>query len=400
MNILFLTLSRISDISQKGIYTDLAREFVRNGHSLYIVTPTERKHNLPTSVIENLGAKILRVKTLNIQKTNIIEKALGTLLLPYQFMTAIRKYCCNIKFDLVLYSTPPITLNKVVLNIKKCDDAKSYLMLKDIFPQNAVDLEMFSKRSFVYRKFRQQERILYDISDYIGCMSPANIEYVSKHNLNVTKKLELCPNCIDINYIKQNFNREETLSELGIPTNKILFIYGGNIGKPQGIDFLLEVVSANESNRESHIIIVGSGTEYHKVAKWFAYNKPKNSSLIKYLQQEKYDQLVRSCDVGMIFLDHRFTIPNYPSRLLSYLENKMPIIAATDTNTDVGKIAQENGYGYWAESGDINGFMKYFNELANNADSRKRMGRNGYKYLSENYTANKVYQTIVSHFNI
>ena len=186
MNILFLTLHPISDISERGIYTDLTREFIRHGHQIYIVVPAERRFHLPTRIKESDGAKILSVKTLNIQKTNLIEKGLGTLLLEYQYQRAIRKYWENIKFDLILYSTPPITFNRVISSVKRRCEAKTYLLLKDIFPQNAVDLGMFSKDSFVYKLFRKKEERLYQLSDHIGCMSPANVEYVLRHNPSIT----------------------------------------------------------------------------------------------------------------------------------------------------------------------------------------------------------------------
>ena len=51
--------------------------------------------------------------------------------------------------------------------------------------------------------------------------------------------------------------------------------------------------------------------------------------------------LANSCDVGLIFLDKRFTIPNFPSRLLSYMQASMPVLAATDVNTDIGKVIEE-----------------------------------------------------------
>ena len=54
------------------------------------------------------------------------------------------------------------------------------------------------------------------------------------------------------------------------------------------------------------------------------------------LPKADYETIVASCDVGMIFLDHRFTIPNFPSRMLSYMKAKIPILAVTDPNTDVG----------------------------------------------------------------
>ena len=173
MNILFLTLSRIVDINARGIYTDLIREFVRHGHSFYVVKPNERSLGRPTELTESCGVRILGVRTLNIQKTNVVEKGIGTLLLERQYYRAIKKYFKDIKFDLILYSTPPITFNKVIASLKSLYGARTYLLLKDIFPQNAVDLGMFPAGSLFHRFFRAKERRLYALSDMIGCMSPA-----------------------------------------------------------------------------------------------------------------------------------------------------------------------------------------------------------------------------------
>ena len=161
MNILFLTVSRITDINLSGIYTDLMRHFRDKGHHVYIVSPFERRLNQKTKLIENDGIKLLNVRTLNIEKANLIEKGIGTLLLENQYHQAIQKYLQKIKFDLVLYSTPPITTVSVVKYIKQRDGAKAYLMLKDIFPQNAVDLGMIKKNGMIHRYFRNEEKKLW-----------------------------------------------------------------------------------------------------------------------------------------------------------------------------------------------------------------------------------------------
>ena len=173
MNILFLTLSDFSSIEEKCIYTDLMRQFVKNGHTVYIVSPAEKRKCQSTKLINSESHKILKIAIGNIQKTNIIEKGLSTLTIEAKFIKGIKKYFAKVKFDLILHSTPPITLQKAVVYVKKRDNAKSYLLLKDIFPQNAVDLQMFSKNSLIYRYFRTKEKRLYAQSDYIGCMSPA-----------------------------------------------------------------------------------------------------------------------------------------------------------------------------------------------------------------------------------
>ena len=302
---------------------------------------------------------------------------------------AIQKYWKNIRFNLILYSTPPITFNRIIASLKKRYNAKSYLLLKDIFPQNAVDLGMFSKNSLLYKFFRRKEERLYQLSDYIGCMSPANVEYLLKHNQFIkAETVELCPNSIELQKNSEwlESDRKALLRNLNIPIDKLLFIYGGNLGRPQGVDFLMKVIAANENRDDTFFVIVGNGTEYGKMKRWFESNTLRNACLLSSLPKENYDKLVRSCDIGLIFLDKHFTIPNYPSRLLSYLENGMPVLLATDVNTDIGRIAEVNGYGLWTESGNLDMFMELVAWMSENREQRKVMGEKGYSYLLSNYT--------------
>lgn len=402
MNLLFLTLSRITDVRSHGIYTDLMRKFRDEGHSVYIVTPHERKFEKNTELVESDGVKILGVKTLNIQKTNVVEKGIGTLLIESQYKSAIKKHLKGVKFDLVLYSTPPITFTKVIKFLKKGNpDIISYLLLKDIFPQNAVDIGMFGKNSLFYRMFRKKEVELYKNSDYIGCMSPANVKFVLEHNDFVDpNRVEVAPNSIEIvpdtrTSEEKSQERNAIREKFDLPLDKPIFIYGGNLGKPQGIPFLIDCLDALKSRNDIYFVIVGDGTEFAKILNWQANNKPRNVSLFKRLPKDDYEMLARNCDVGLIFLDHRFTIPNYPSRLLSYLAAKMPIIAATDPNTDIGSIAQENGYGYWCESNDVKAFVACVDKML--AGNRKAMGEAGYKFLLANYQVENTYDAIVTH---
>lgn len=389
----------MNDIRSRGIYTDLMRKFRDEGHNVYIVAPVERRYKQPTSLKKEDGIFILQVKTLNIQKTNVIEKGIGILLLEEQFKQAINKFLKNVSFDLILYSTPPITLNKVITFLKRNKTPTiSYLLLKDIFPQNAVDLGMFSKTSLFYKIFRKKEIQLYRNSDFIGCMSPANVDFVLKHNPFLNKnKVEIAPNSLELSDDGTEVNRHEIREKYHLPIDKPIFIYGGNLGKPQGIDFLIQCLEQNKERKDCHFLIVGNGTEYSKLAGWYANAHAKSVSLLKGLPKDDYDKLVQSCDVGLIFLDYRFLIPNYPSRLLSYLEYKMPIIAATDLHTDIGRIAEKNGYGYWCESVNPDNFTNCVNQFVGHSDKIKSMGEKGYQFLLNNYLIKHTYQAIIKH---
>ena len=159
MNVLFLTLLDFDSLDERNIYTDLLREFAKHGHDLYVISPVEKRKNQETKVLKTDKATILKLKIGNTQKTNLIEKGISTLSIEPQFIAGIKKYFSAIKFDLVIYSTPPITFCNAIEFVKKRDGAKTYLLLKDIFPQNAVDIGLMSKKGVkgcVYRFFRNK----------------------------------------------------------------------------------------------------------------------------------------------------------------------------------------------------------------------------------------------------
>ncbi|AQQ54206.1 glycosyltransferase family 4 protein [Planococcus lenghuensis] len=399
MNILFLSIGRLNSIEDKGIYTDLLRCFRNEGHQVYVVTPLEKRLNKATSYVNENGVKFVKVKIGNITKVRSLEKGISTLRIENQFLKAIKDHLSNIKFDLVIYSTPPITFGKVISYIKKRDNAKSYLLLKDIFPQNAVDLNMFSNKSIIYKYFRIKEKKLYKQSDYIGCMSQANVNFVLNQNPNLNAQIvEISPNSINpVKIDTDDRDKKRIRDKYNIPVDKTVFIYGGNLGKPQGIDFLIECLEVNKENSNVYFVIAGSGTEFNKIQTYFKASKPLNAKLFSELPKEDYEILVNSCDVGLIFLDHRFTIPNFPSRLLSYMQAAMPVLAATDPNTDIGQIVEQGQFGCWCESNDVQAFNQKIKELSDEA-VRKKMGNNARKYLEENYTSKHTYEVIMSHF--
>ena len=404
MNILFLTMSsNMQNIEAKGIYTDLMRKFRDKGHEVYIVYPRERKLGLPTEVMYQQGIHLLGVKTLNVTKTNVLEKGIGQILLESQFKMALKQHFSEVWFDVILYSTPPITFTKVIKYTKKRNPkAVSYLLLKDIFPQNAVDLGMLSKRGlkgFLYHYFRKKEKELYRVSDYIGCMIPANVQYLLKHNPDVdTVIVEIAPNSYEVASCFESLDvasMESIREKFGLPTDKPVFIYGGNMGKPQGIPFLIECMKAVKDRNDCHFVIVGNGTEYPKLETFIREYQPKAVSLFNHLPKDEYDHLANACDVGLIFLDYRFTIPNYPSRLLAYLMKHKPIIAVTDPNCDTGQLAEENGYGFYCPSNSVESFVKVIDKML--TSDIQQMGENSYRFFLENYTVDHTYKAVIKH---
>lgn len=389
-NIIFVTLSRINSLEDHSIYSDLLKCFLNEGYNITIVSSFERRTGIKTRVRKLNNITFLDVRTLNIQKSNIIEKGLGTILIKYNYIFAIKKYLSDKSYDLILYTTPPITFYTVIKYLKNKYNSLTYLLLKDIFPQNAVDLGILNSKGILYKYFRNQEVKLYKISDYIGCMSNANVKYILEKNKFLNKnKVEVNPNSILISSSLESKNSKVN--------QKLKLIYGGNLGKPQGITYLINAIKACNDIDNVEFIIAGNGTEDYIVKNWIFRENPKNVIYHEMLPQNEYQKLLKESNIGLICLDLNFTIPNYPSRILSYMENSMPVICLTDINTDIGKDAEENGYGFWCESDDINKFRKIIFRFKNNPEIIIQMGHNANKYLKENFEVSKSFRIIHKH---
>lgn len=397
MKILFLSLLNIEEINNPGIYTDLIREFRNYGHDLTVVGPYEKRERKETIFFHKEGIDFLQIKIGNITKTNKFKKGISILQLEYLYLKAIKKYITKNDFDLIIYTTPPITFEKVIKYLKSKNlNAETYLLLKDIFPQNAVDLAYFSKRNPIYHYFRFKEKRLYKQSDRIGCMTPNNLKYILKHNNYLdSNKVEVCPNTITLQ--KRNFfseSKKEIRMKYDLPLDKTIYIYGGNLGKPQGIDFLCEVLLRTNQHKDMYFLIIGSGTEYKKIQNFILDNEIKNAELIHQMSRMDYEEVVYSSDVGMIFLDHNFTIPNFPSRILSYMQASLPILAATDCSSDLSEMVEENRIGRWCKSDDVETFYTNAEKFLDKFYSEK-IGLNSRKFLEENYTSKNALNIIL-----
>lgn len=397
MNILFISLEDFRSFDERNIYTDIIRNFKNEGHTVCCISPVERRKGEDTQMIIEDNCKILKLKIGNTQKVNLIEKGISTLLLEPQMIRGIKKYFSDIKFDLVLYPTPPVTFAKAVRYVKKRDGAKSYLMLKDIFPQNSLDLGMLKTsglKGFIYRHFKKKEKSLYMLSDKIGCMSQANCDYLLKHNGYISPdKVEICPNCIDPQDLRLTDEEKTNMRvKYGLPTDKKIFVYGGNLGRPQDVPFIIECLKACKDTEGVYFVIAGSGTDRYLLEEYVNAENPEHVKLFGFIPKDEYDKMVACCDVGLIFLDHRFTIPNFPSRLLSYMQAGLPVLACTDPNTDVGQVIVGGGFGWWCESNDAEGIKSIVCDI-----SRKELteeSERSWQYLLEKYNSRVGYSAI------
>lgn len=397
MNIIFLSLDDYKSVNERGTYTDVLREFIRQGHYVCAVSPTSNA-NSQRIIHETELCDILKPLIVNSQKVSFIQKGLSIATISARIKYEIKR--CGIlnhkEFNLILYATPPVTIAPVVEFLKKTNKkASAFLLLKDMWPQVAIDVGMLQERGIkgvLSKVLRTYESRMYKVSDLIGCMSPANQEYVSKHHPEISsEKILVCPNSME------PFDPPNSKTNLRVKYNinpkDIVFLYGGNIGKMQGIPFLCECLTATERYKNGKFVICGKGTEYAFLQDYITENRLQNTVLINGLPREEFEELTRECDYGMVYLDWRATTPNFPSRILPYMNNSKPIIACTDNVTDIGDIIMENGFGWKVPSNDVEAFKMVLNQAINNP-LYDAMCEQSHKYLLTHYTAKETVRII------
>ncbi len=385
MKILYITLSD-PRLSESGIYPDLMHALKEAGHDIVICLADSPKNIKKTVMTEEYGIRILRVLVGENFNTGLIKKGINTLKMEPLLKSAIAKHLSGESFDLCIYATPPVTFAGVVKYCKKRFGVKTFLMLKDIFPQNAVDIGLFKKDSVIHRYFCLKEKKLYEYSDRIGCMSEGNLRYLKGHYPFISgDKLLVFPNTVKVTEDKtEDTKGTESTGE------KVRFVFGGNLGKPQAIDFLLEAIADERLAKRTDIefLIIGKGSEADRVKS--KADKLENLTFMEHMPVSEYNRIMKDCDAGIILLDHRFTIPNYPSRVLGYMQMKKPVLACTDENTDLRDLVEKEGcFGLWCSSDDKDGFVENVLKLSDDKALRKEMGNKGYTYLKDHFDVSR-----------
>jgi glycosyltransferase involved in cell wall biosynthesis len=393
MRVLFLGLV-VSDMnSSTNLYSELIQEFHKNGHDIFVVAPVREKTR--PGLQKEGGVPILRIKTMELFGVGKIYKAIANLLLPVQFYRALRAHKIDLDFDLILIPTPPITLYPLARKIKRKFGSKVYLILRDIFPQNAVDLKMMREGGAAHRFFRAQEKALYKICDGIGCMSPGNAGYILRHNPEIPASIvHQLPNWRRVKPYPVHNEDALVRQKYGFD-DKFIVMFGGNIGKPQKVENIVALARACEDQKDIFFAVFGEGTEKQHLIHLITDSGLSNIHVFDGVSGQEYLRILQVADVGLISLSEDFTIPNTPSKVLAYFNAKKPILAAIDKNTDIGAILESVGAGVWAEANKTNELKKLLLKLYHQPELRKEMGENGYRYLVQSLTPELAYETVI-----
>lgn len=398
MRILFLFLRHSEDTKSSTLTKDLSDKFHKNGAEVTVVTLLEKKYKRETQLKKENGYDVLRVKSGNyFDSPGKIEKGITALTMPYSLKKGIKENLGERNFDLIFTHTPFISNPKLLKWLKKYYNCPIMINLWDIFPQNAVDLKMLNN-SFLIKFFKKTEEEMYEVADYIGCMSEGNLNYMKTHDKKFKEnKYFVLKNWAQIKP-KLDIDKLEIRTKYGYTKDDLVCIFGGNMGKPQKLENILNLAKEVLYEESIKFLFVGKGTETERLKRMVSEEKIENVKFIEQIPREDYEVLTGACDVGIVSLDERFTVPNFPSKTTDYFKLGLPILASLDSCSaeDYGKFLQEDVQGgVFAPAGDIDKLKAKLLQLYSNVELRESLGKNGREYYEKELGVNKAYRTIM-----
>lgn len=392
MNILFLFVSLPPLDTNRGLFVQLINEFANNGHHVCVSAKGEEIEK--TYVRKEHGIDVLRIKSHNFTRVSSnIKKALAYQEYAIKQRRYTKKFFRNEKFDLIVSHSLPPELGFIVSGLKRYFKCPFYLIQTDFIWQDAVAFGYFSENSPIALYYRYWEKKMFAVADYIGCPTKGNVTFIKNYYPDIKdERFDFLPFWQNETEVKRN---EILKEEYGLK-GKFVVIYGGSVGAAQRIEHIVELAEACKEYKDVVFVILGKGA-YLDVIKGMVAEKQLSNVVFKdFLPQEQYLGFLASCDVGMIILNEKMATPNFPSKALSYLNMRVPILAALDHTTDFGLYLEENNAGQWGFSDDIPTLKEKLISYYENKKIREQVKENGYNLFKNHLTTHQAYQTIIN----
>ena len=298
--------------------------------------------------------------------------------------------------DLIVYYSPTIFFGALVSKLKRRYRCPSYLILRDIFPQWAVDTGVLNRGSLIHRFFERKEKLNYDAATVIGVQSPANLNYFSEQGLEQKYRLEVLYNWTTLT--EENIQPGAHRERLGLQ-GKIIFFYGGNIGVAQDMDNIIRLAKNLRGEEAAYFLLVGDGSEVPRLRAEIASNGLTNIAIHNAVKQKEYLSMLSEFDVGLISLDSSLRTQNFPGKMLGYMYYSIPILASINPGNDLKEILEGWQAGLVCMNGDDDIFAAHARRLVKDEDYRRRLGRNARALLESTFSVSKAAGQILSHFS-
>jgi glycosyltransferase involved in cell wall biosynthesis len=347
---------------------DLSQELVRQGHRPTVMIPSANQEQ-PWLLEDLKGVQVLRLKAPRTKDIGYVRRTIGEFMLPFMMLRNFRKSSLgNTRWDGVVWYSPTIFLGPLANALKKDSACRSYLIIRDIFPEWAVDMGLL-RRGLAYRFFKAVEHYQYSVADVIGVQTSANLSYFDHWVKRDRRRIEVLQNWLAD---APDVGSDIVVAD-GPLAGRTIFVYAGNMGVAQGMDVLIDLADRLRSRQDIGFLFVGRGSEVQRLRKDAKERGLDNVVFHDEIDPSEIPGLYVQCHIGIVALDPRHKTHNIPGKFLSYMQSGLPVLACINPGNDLADLIQKEGVGRVCTDQSVDSLQRLAVELADEIASGKRV---------------------------
>ena len=332
---------------------DLSHEFLIQGHNIVVLLPSA-EIECAWAIEDMEGVRVLRLRAPRVKDVNYLRRVFGEILMPFfMWRNLCKSPLDNAQWDGIVWYSPSIFHGPLVHILKSVSRCKSYLILRDIFPQWAADIGLISKRGLTYLFLSCVARYQYFVADIIGVQSPGNLKYFNNLAIKKNQRLEVLQNWL--------FNYPVAECSIALASTKLsgrkIFVYAGNMGVAQGVDTFLDLAELLKMRLDLGFLFVGRGSCAEKLADDARLRGLNNVLFYAEIHPREIPGLLAQCVAGLVALDPRHVSHNIPGKFLTYMQAGLPVLAKINAGNDLVEVIRENNIGHVSVDGAVRSLM-------------------------------------------
>jgi glycosyltransferase involved in cell wall biosynthesis len=338
---------------------DLSVELINQGHKIVVIVPVSI-NTKPFSIETQDGYKVVSVLAPKTKDVKFMRRTFAEFMVPYIILHRLKgSAILDENYEGIIWYSPTIFFSPLISRLKKRFRCPAYLVLRDLFPDWALDLGLIKKAPpyYLLKLFALQQ---YKVANRIGVQAPSDLGYFDRELLKKYKnKVELLWNWI---------SSAQSLNQCSIDLNKThlagrkIFIYTGNIGKAQDLEFLMSMVEIFGDRNDIGFVFVGRGSEVHHLKNKLHEKALDNFIFFDEIEHIEMPALYSQCTIGLVSLSPLHRSSNIPGKFLSYMKSGLPVLARLNADNDLVGLINIHNVGACYIGQDL----VELNELANN----------------------------------
>jgi glycosyltransferase involved in cell wall biosynthesis len=337
---------------------DLSDEYVAQGHAVVVLVP-DANLDKPWLLDDINGVQVLRLKAFKTKDIGYVRRTIAEFLMPFVMLRNLRKSpFADVRWDGVMWYSPTIFLGPIANALRKKSGCRSYLILRDIFPEWAVDMGLLG-RGLPYRFFKAIERFQYSVADVIGVQTAANLPYFNTWATKRGRRVEVLQNWL-ADAPSVGCSISIAASSLA---GRTIFVYAGNMGVAQGMGILMDLAERLRDRQDIGFLFVGRGSDAQLLRADAKGRGLDNVVFHDEIEPGEIPGLYAQCHVGIVALDPRHKTHNIPGKFLTYMQGGLPVLACINPGNDLADIILHEGVGRVCTDHSVDTLQRLAEEL-------------------------------------